>query len=224
MFPVWNLCFMFAPSMEEKEIKILQSAVHVFMRYGVKSVTMDDVARHLGVSKKTLYLYVKDKEDLLNKSVGCFLDNEATCMVEICGRGLNAIDENLEIMGWASSLLRVIHPSVKFDLEKYHPEVASRMAEQRSRTISTCMMSNIKKGQKEGFYRKDFNVDILVKFYIARIEAMFDQNLFPFEEYRLVDLYREMFDHHIRSIATAKGLEYLHEKMKNQKQFTIKQQ
>ncbi len=200
-----------------KESKIVDSATGVFMKYGIKSVNMDDMARHLGMSKKTLYLYVKDKEDLVRKSVACFCTKEDNEIREICHMGLNAIDESLEIMKWVLSVLQNVPPSVNYDLEKYHPEVARAMKENRHRAIYDCMRLNLKKGQREGLYRKDFNADVIAKVYISRIDIIFDQELFPMSEHNLGDLYREIFKYHIRGIASNEGLEYLKEKMKNVK-------
>lgn len=200
---------------QEKESKIVESATDVFMKYGIKSVNMDDMSRHLGMSKKTLYLYVKDKEELVRKSVAFFCTKEDSEIREICHHGLNAIDESLEIMKWVLSVLQHVHPSVNYDLEKYHPEVARAMKENRHRAIYDCIRLNMKKGQREGLYRKDFNADIIAKVYIARIDIIFDQELFPMDQHNLSDLYREIFKYHIRGIASSEGLDYLKEKMKH---------
>jgi len=209
---------MFAPAMEEmqvKESKIVDSATSVFMKYGIKSVNMDDMARHLGMSKKTLYLYVKDKEDLVRKSVAAFCTKEDNEVRDISQRGLNAIDESLEIMKWVLGVLQNIHPSVNYDLEKYHPDVAFLMKENRHRAIYDSVILNLKKGQREGLYRKDFNADVIAKLHIARIDQMFDHIVFPTEQYKLTDLYKEIFKYHIRGIASIDGLEYLRDKMKS---------
>jgi TetR/AcrR family transcriptional regulator, cholesterol catabolism regulator len=207
----------FAAAMEEKLEKIVEAAGKVFMRLGIKSVNMDDMARHLGISKKTLYLYVKDKEDLVKRTVSSFCDNEDKQIKAICTKGLNAIDESLEIMKWVSMMLHQMHPSVAYDMEKYHPEIYHDMWDNRQKFILNCILDNLKKGQKEGLYRKDFNADVVSKLYIGRMNVMFDQRLFPQQEYSLSDLYLELFTYHIRGIASPKGLEMLEAKMKTKK-------
>lgn len=201
--------------LQDKESKIIENATGVFMKYGIKSVNMDDMARHLGMSKKTLYQYVRDKEDLVQKSVAFFCTKEDKEIREICHVGHNAIDESLEIMKWVLSVLQQVHPSVNYDLEKYHPEVSREMKLNRQRAIYDCTRLNLKKGQREGLYRKDFNVDVIAKVYISRIDIIFDQELFPTEEHHHTDLYKEIFKYHIRGIASMEGLEYLREKLKN---------
>lgn len=200
--------------MSDKATKLIQEAAHVFMRYGIKSVNMDDMARHLGVSKKTLYQIVRDKDELVSKAVCSFANEESCRMSEIGNMHLNAVDENLEIMKWVLSLLRHVNPAVEYDLQKYHPDVHRFMRTHRNRVVYDGMYRNIRKGQKEGLYRKDFNAEIIAKIYVSRLDVMFDQELFPVSEWSLSDIYTEAFIYHIRGIASTKGLEYLREKMK----------
>ena len=202
---------------ENKENKLLESARKIFMQYGIKSVNMDDMAKHLGMSKKTLYLYVKDKEDLVNKTLFHHCDIEDSQISSICSRGLNAIDEQFEIMYWVVGMLSNVHPSILFDLQKYHPEVYKSMADHRDKSIYQCMLLNIKKGQKEGLYRKDLNPEIIVKYYTARVDLVFDEKLFPQSIWNLTQIYTEIFKYHIRGIASEKGLVYLQEKLKTTK-------
>lgn len=189
----------------------------VFMQYGIKSVNMDDIAKHLNMSKKTLYLYVKHKEDLVRKSVmgHCVMEDQQ--VRAICQKGLNAIDEQLEIMHWVMDMLRNVHPSIMFDLEKYHPEVYGDMQQHREKAVYECMILNMKKGQSEGLYRKNFNAEAITKFYIARMLMIFDQKIFPSSQWNASELYMELFHYHIRGLASTKGLEVLKEKMKHLK-------
>jgi AcrR family transcriptional regulator len=204
----------FAAAMDEKEQKIIQQATEVFMRYGIKSVNMDDVSRHLGISKKTLYQYVSDKSDLVKKAVAHFGSHEECALRRIAGERLNAIDESLEIMKWVLSILQTANPAVEFDLQKYHPEIHKEMVDQRHRVVFDGTYNNLKKGQREGLYRKNFNPELIAKIYMTRMDVMFDQSLFPFPKWSLTEIYTQTFIYHIRGIASEKGLAYLREKMK----------
>ncbi|MEO0404283.1 MAG: helix-turn-helix domain-containing protein, partial [Bacteroidota bacterium] len=113
--------------MEEREKEIIHKAAQVFMRLGVKSVNMDDVARHLGISKKTLYKYVRDKNDLVMKSFALEHEMENEAMTSILKQNMNAIDESFEMMKFISQMLNGLHPSIIHDIEKYHPEVFHEM-------------------------------------------------------------------------------------------------
>lgn len=201
----------------EKEIQLIEGAMALFMRLGVKSVNMDDVASHLGVSKKTLYLYFKDKEDLIRRVIDLHCFNEDKSIEAIQAKNLPAIDEMFDIMYWVLSILSKVNPSVQFDLDKYHPEQSRKMKESRHRVVYGCMLSNMKKGQKEGMYRKDFHADVIAKIYITRMDVLFDPAVFPFGEYPLTDLYKEVFQYHIRGIASAKGIEQLETIMKQKR-------
>lgn len=205
----------FAPIMEEKEIKIVEGATKVFMQYGIKSVNMDDVAKHLGVSKKTLYVYVKDKEELVRKAFDMFCTIEDCQIAEIVSKKLPAIEESFEIMKWVLSILQNLHPSVVFDMEKYHPDVYNDMMQNRHKMIFSCMVDNMKKGQKEGMYRKDFDPEIVARLYMAHMEGMLNPRIMPFGLFNLSDVYKTSYRYHLHGIISLKGLEYLKENNKN---------
>lgn len=193
----------------DKEQQLIEGAMSIFMRYGIKSVNMDDVARQLGVSKKTLYLYFKDKEDLLSQVVRRHCSMERDSISAIVSKKLSAIEEMFEIMHWVLGIISKIHPSVKFDLEKYHPELGNTMKIARAEVVHGCILNNLKKGKKEGTYRKDLDAEIITRIYLARIDAFLDPEIFPFDRYKPVDVYKEVFQYHIHGIANAKGIEQL---------------
>jgi hypothetical protein len=120
-------------------------------------------------------------------------------------------------MHWVLSILSKVNPSVQFDLDKYHPEESRKLKESRHKVVYGCMLSNMKKGQKEGMYRKDFHADVIAKIYISRMDILFDPVVFPFGEYQLTDLYKEVFQYHIRGIASAKGIEQLEHMLKQKR-------
>lgn len=210
-------CFYFRGMVTTKEVELVDRAKSIFMRYGIKSINMDDMARHLGISKKTLYQFFADKEDLLKKSVALHCTNEDREIKEICHRGLNSIDEMLQIMHWVLNILRDIHPSVQYDLEKYHNAIYQAMKSARDRAIFDCMVHNMRKGQREGFYREDFNPEVICKIYLSRLDDIFNPSTFPFGEFTLSELYKESFNYHIRGIASETGLNYLREKLRSMK-------
>lgn len=208
--------------MEKKKQHIISESIQLFLKFGVKSLTMEDIARKLGISKKTLYAHVKDKEDLLLQAVVLFGKFEDKQLSEICSRGLNAIDESLEIKKWVLDMIQNIHPSVAYDIEKFHPAVSKRMKTSRHENVYRSIYQNIVKGQKEGLYRSDINADILAKLYIGRMESIFDQELFPSTTYNVSDVYMEWFIYHIHGMATSKGLQLLENNFKNNKTKTRK--
>jgi len=203
--------------MEEKESELIGHALSVFMQYGIKSVTMDDMSRHLGISKKTLYKFVKDKNDLVKKALLLQSSLEQKVINEIQSRGLNAIDEMFEIGQFISGLLKGIHPSIHYDLEKYHTEVFHETMLKHHSYIFTCMKTNLEKGLKEGVYRKDLNAHVISKIYLKKIDAVFDAEVFPPGEISFEEVYAILFRYHIRGIANKKGIEHLEKKEKSQR-------
>lgn len=205
--------------MEEREDIILSKAVEVFLKYGIKSVNMDDMSRHLGISKKTLYKYVKDKHDLVERAVNQHSKTEDCRIKEVCNQDKNAIDQAFEIMEMVSSTIANVHPSVIFDMEKYHPGVFGKMMREKQSSIFHCMSLNMKRGKEQGLYREDLNESVIARIYIAATRGMFDPMLFPEGDTNYKTIYLELFRYHIRGIASQKGLSYLIEKVK-----TIKSQ
>ena len=198
---------------KEKEKELIKKAVEVFMTYGIKSVTMDDVARHMRVSKKTIYQFVKDKGDLVNKCMGSDCNLIQSKIEEVIAQNFNAIKENFEISKVVINELRNVHPSIFFDLEKYYPEAMKTMDKMRHEFIGACVKDNLQRGIDEGLYREDINVDIMTQLWMLRMNVIFDPSLFPMQEFHPKDVYLEMFVHHIRGIASAKGLKILDKKL-----------
>lgn len=188
----------------------------VFMRYGIRSVTMDDIARHLRVSKKTLYQYVKDKKDLVQKFMALDCNVTEGGIKSILEEKMNAIDENFAISSFVIEQLKDIHPSIFFDLEKYYPEGLATMNEMRHEFVAEVMASNIERGIAEGLYRNDLKVQIVTLLWVNRLNILFETNHTLLQQFSLTEVYEEMFIHHIRGMASAKGLKYFESKQKQQ--------
>lgn len=204
--------------MNEREQQLIKQAHQVFMRFGIKSVTMDDMARNLGISKKTLYQHVSDKNDLVTKVLqwDCCVDQES--IHEIVSRGLNAIDENVEIGKFIVERLRSIHPSIHFDLEKYHSEAWKESRRETQKLIVELVSQNLKKGIEQGLYRHDLNIPVIAKVYMSRFDIVFDPEIFPPQEYDFAEVYLEMLRYHIRGIASEQGTKYLIDKLNKENQ------
>jgi hypothetical protein len=203
---------------DQKLIQILQSAREVFLKYGVRSVNMDDISRHLGISKKTLYAYVKDKNELVQKAIHLQFEWEKNCLTEICCSGMNAIDELYEVSKFVAAQMQQLHPSVMYDLMKYHPEAIAMFREYKSQVVKTWLLDNMQRGIKEGYYRDDLNIPIISQLYMARMDNFFKEDVFPVSQFNISEVYLEVFRYHVRGIASERGLKYLIEKVKKEKQ------
>ncbi|MFT6997440.1 MAG: AcrR family transcriptional regulator [Cryomorphaceae bacterium] len=193
----------------DKEQKIIADAIKVFMTYGIKSVTMDDIAKHMRMSKKTLYQYVSDKNDLVTRCLKYDCEITEDTVKEILSKGLNAIEENFEISKHIVEDLKKIHPSIFYDLEKYYPDAWRMMHNLRHEFVGVVMKHNMERGIKEGLYRKDLNVELMTQLWVARLNIIFDPAIFSLNEHNLADVYRQMFIHHVRGIASDEGVKYI---------------
>jgi DNA-binding XRE family transcriptional regulator len=200
--------------MNDELKNLLLKVRELYMKYGIKSITMDDVARELGISKKTLYQFVTDKDDL----VGKFVENEvALRQEEICkcfGKGFNAIEELFEITIFMNKLIRDQNPATEYDLKKYYPHHYQKTVKARREGIFRYILQNLEKGIKEGLYRKEMNKDIIAKLYLWRSENTNLSDLFTVEEFSSIKLFVELLSYHVRGIATEKGIVALEKKVK----------
>ncbi|HET6242939.1 MAG TPA: TetR/AcrR family transcriptional regulator [Bacteroidia bacterium] len=201
--------------MENLNIQLLESIYKLLMRNGIKSMTMDDIARNLGLSKKTLYKSFKDKADLVYKVLENYLEEDKKALNSICLLKYNAIDEMYAITKHVGEQIKDIHPSIHFDLEKYYPQAWQIFINYKLNFIFSCVKANLEKGIEEQLYRENLNAAIIAKIHISRIEAIFDSNIFPVSEFRFTDVHNQVMRYHIRGIASEKGLKYMIKKYKN---------
>jgi AcrR family transcriptional regulator len=200
--------------MEEKALFIVEKVRKLYQHYGIKSVTMDDAANHLCISKKTLYEYFKDKEALVKKVV--FLDYERleNCFSDIAKQNLNAIEELLEVYGLIHNMFRDYNPSMEYDIRKYYPDLYNKIKDIRRKRMFETVYSNIKKGKAEGLYRKELNSRIIAKLHVIRVENMFENELFTVEEVTSFKVFHEIFFYHVHGILSQKGVKFFYKNFK----------
>jgi AcrR family transcriptional regulator len=192
--------------------KILERCERLFMRLGIKSITMDDVARDLGISKKTLYQHFENKNDLVTRVTAYHFERANGAMQGICSHSENAIDELLNMSSWLAENMKGINPTLIYDLRRYYPEAWQNFQRHKVNDVYSCIHSNILRGMKEGLYRTDMNPEVIARFYIGKMEVVIDTELFPPGQFSFQDTHREFIHYHIRGLASAKGLEYLENK------------
>ncbi len=202
--------------MDERGLRLIHDAAKLFWTYGIKSMTMDDLSTRLGISKKTLYQYVKDKNDLVEK-VLLHISSEFKCEVDgTLAQNGNAIDELFSITTRVAGQMKGIHPAIHFDLEKYHPEAFRSMVLHKRQEIFDVSKANMDRGIKEGLYREDLNIPMIATIYIARFDMVFDGELFPPGQFNFDELHWEILRYHVHGIASAKGLKYLEKKLRKE--------
>jgi len=185
--------------------QILEQVYRLYQRYGIKSVTMDDVAKHLCISKKTLYEHFSDKEALVEKVMGMEMDRWFSHLEEIPDKNLNAIEELFEVYKVLKGMFRDYNHSVDYDLRKYYPELSVKLRDIRRKVIYKSVYRNLMQGKKEGLYRKDLNAGIISKLHLLRIENVVAGDLFTIEELTSFKVFHETFVYHLQGIMSPKG-------------------
>lgn len=195
-----------------KEFEDLLTKVSaLYRKYGIKSVTMDDVAHELGISKKTLYQFVTDKTELVQQVVEHVRQCNFSSMRRKEGTDLNAIEELIEVSQHVNTVMKDHSPTYEYDLKKYYPDIYRSLMSARRKLMYESMISNIRKGKKEGVYRMDLDETIIAKLHLLRIENMQTTEIFKEEEMHSQKFFREVFVYHIHGLATEKGLEILND-------------
>lgn len=208
---------------EETDIKdkILNGTEELFRRYGVRSISMDDIARHLSVSKKTLYQHFEDKDDLvLNITRHLLEGNFKEC--EVIRKGAeNPIEELATISLWMKKSMDEINPTMLFDLQKFHPKAWNLWLEFKNKFIHEEVIRNLTACIEAG-YMRPVNKEIMGVLRVEFVQMAFNQDIFPREKYNIVEVQSQIFDHFVFGLVTEKGRKlYLKYKEHNQQPHTI---
>jgi len=202
--------------MENKKEQIVNEAGQLFLRYGIRSVTMDDVSRELGISKKTLYQYFRDKEELVAKVVDVlFLNNP--CLHLSVEPGLNAIDRVLRIREHVHKMFKLLQNNIDFDMRKLYPKVYQKVIEFKRVKIYNDNYSVLEQGKTEGLFRPDLDSDVLARLAVGRFLLVLnpDNGIFTEEETHDIHLFDQLVDYHFHGICTEKGLQYYKQQLNN---------
>lgn len=195
--------------MEGKVKQIIPQVHKLYQRYGIKSVTMDDVAQHLGISKKTLYEFFTDKEDLVRKVLSWDYDRKLAFFQEIERKNLNAVEELFEVYKMIKEMFKAFNPSVEYDIRKYYPALYSELREIKRTRMYDLSVKNMNKGKREGMFRSDLNASILARLHVFRVENIIESELFSAEELTSIKVFHEIFVYHLYGILSEKGRQFM---------------
>jgi TetR/AcrR family transcriptional regulator, cholesterol catabolism regulator len=185
--------------------RIKQKAHDLFMQFGVRSITMDEIALQMGVSKKTIYQYYADKDELVDAVIIDKLKFNQDCCLKDKAHSQNAIHEVFLAIEMMQEIFQNMNPSILFELEKYYPKSFEKFLQHKYSFLYKILTDNIERGIAEELYRSDIDTDVLVK---ARLESMmlpFNLQLFPKNKYQLVKVETELTTHFLFGLATIKG-------------------
>lgn len=196
--------------------QIFEKARELYLQIGIKSVSMDDLARSLGISKKTLYQYVENKEDLVQEIVTGFIEKEQSAAKIINKEAANAIEEMVKISRYSVEQLRNISPATIYDLQKYYPQYWKLFEGHTHNYVFEYIKNNIERGKKEGVYREDVHTEIIARIYISKMLLLVDESVFPLKEYNRQLLMEQFMSYHIAGIARPEGVKIFENLVNNQ--------
>jgi len=194
--------------MIQKE-KILEIVLSQFRRYGIRSITMDDISARLGVSKKTLYTEFTDKLDLINRVIDYDMDQSRKLLQELLGTSPKALEELFLVNRQIHALRACYSPSFYYDLRRYYPETYQRWIKDKRRSMYALITENLRKGKKEGVYRQDIDERVIGQLYMARVEMLDSNEIIVESDSRSSEFMQEVFTYHLHGICNEKGLEIL---------------
>ena len=179
------------------------------MTNGIKSMTMDDISKMLNISKKTLYKFFKDKDDIVCTLILLDCAEDKFLYEQVAKKSDNAIDEIKEFTEIIIDKLKDVNPSLMYDMEKYHPKAYEIFQNHKRVEVYQSIKDNLDNGIKEGLYRKSLNTDIIAKLFSEKIEILFNVELFPQKIYTFREMYQEMISYHLKGVVSEKGYNYL---------------
>jgi AcrR family transcriptional regulator len=189
--------------------KILISAADLFLNYGFKSVTMDDIANKLGISKKTIYQHFDNKTKLVEATTMQMFDMISHGIDCICALGKNPIEELYEIKSFVMLHLKDEKSSPQYQLQKYYPKISATIKKKQFEVMQKCVTDNLKKGVEKELFRQDINIDFISRIYFNSMVSLKDQDLFPLNNFSMNMLMENYLEYHLRGICTPKGLDIL---------------
>lgn len=191
--------------------KILFKADEICRKVGFRAMTLDDIASKLNISKKTIYQYFEDKDALVDAIMDIEVTNTKTECLAIMEIAENAIDEIFRSIEFMTKDLNEMNPIILHDLYKFYPNAYQKVEMLKNTFFYDIIANNLKKGIKEGYYRKNINVDILTKMRLQTLMLGFEQNIFPSISYNIVDVNKEILMHFLHGIASEKGQKLINE-------------
>lgn len=199
---------------EDELTKILDASGSLFDKYGIRSVTMSDIAKELGMSKKTLYVHIKNKHDLVHRLMQRELVQDQWVISQILEEASNALDAMLRVGIYAQQQINKMNPSLLYDLKKYHRPSWEMFDDFHRNSVLEMIEHNLRQGVEEGWYRSDLNVSLVARVHISLMPLLSDPDFFPPEQFPTSDIHCDFMQYHLYAIVSEKGRSYIGDKLK----------
>ena len=189
----------------EIDAKILDGAQSLFYKHGIRSITMDDIAKHLSMSKKTIYQHFNDKDSIVYHCCAMELEDRECAFSKIANNAPDAIIELMDLMRDMGNMFSRINPNLFYDLQKHHPSSWKLMSNFKEKKVLKMVEENLVRGIGEGLYRKDINILVLSRLRVYAVDLGFNPQLFPPTKFNIKDVQMAMLDHFMHGITTITG-------------------
>jgi TetR/AcrR family transcriptional regulator, cholesterol catabolism regulator len=191
--------------MEIKE-RILNKATEMCFKYGIRSVTMDDIAKELGISKKTIYQNFEDKDEIIFQIMQTEMEKDKCEWADLGKISKNLLDKMTNALKLMRKTMVGMNSAIIFDIKRYHPRAWALFQNHKNHIIKDNVTRDLNEGIKEGMFRDDINVEFMATYRIQQVEMGFNPEIFPTNKFDLVEIQTTLMDHFIRGILTEKGL------------------
>jgi AcrR family transcriptional regulator len=198
--------------------RIKQQAHDLFMQYGFRSVSMDDIANKLGMSKKTIYQFYADKDELITAVVSETIQENQNCCDQDRKIATDAVHEIFLAIEMVVEMFSTMNPSILFDMQKYHPQAFSKFLEHKNGYFYNVMRENIVRGIKEELFRPDVNIDLMARFRVESMMLTFNPEFISKVKLSMAAIHEELMIQYLFGVASPKGykliLKYQQERTK----------
>ena len=189
--------------------KIIIRATELFLSLGFKSVTMDDLAQSMGISKKTIYQFFKNKDQLIRSCTRSIQTKLVEEFNEIRKNAGNPIIELFQVKKEVMKILGNTETAPQFQLQKFYPEIYKELKDREFELVGKNLQESLERGINSGYFRKEINIDFIMRIYLNGLAGVRDINLFPIKEFKVEQVLEEFIEYHLRAISTKKGLTLL---------------
>lgn len=196
---------------------ILNKSLKMFVNHGFKSITMDDIAKEMGISKKTIYQHFESKNDLVAATVDYVFDSTTCRMQEIVESAITPIHEHFEMKNCVNELFgHNIQPSAIYQFNKYYPDLAMKIEKKRHENFETTIIKNLKDGVRLGLYRKEIDIEFIGRVFFLSSSSFLSNDIFEelLKTTTIEEINTKFLEYHLRGIVTPKGLEVLEQILK----------